>query len=262
MGVINCSPNSFHAPVQNYDEALSQAEAMIQAGAAILDVGGEATNPFVNIECEAPSVQAEIDRVALVIDAIKERFDVLVSVDTSRPEVMLAANADMINDQRALQLPGALEAAIKLDVPVCLMHFFDKRVPGSTSLQVMLMQIKNDLMAFVKRCELAGIARNKLIIDPGFGQGNYGKSCDENFYLLSHLDQLVALGLPVLSGWSRKSMIGDVLGVTADKRLYGSITAAVISAQKGASILRVHDVAATMDAIKVLRKQCEMELFE
>ena len=146
---------------------------------------------------------------------------------------MLAAHADMINDQRALQLPGALAAAVKCEVPVCLMHFFEKRMPGSTSFQEMFSQIKNDLLASVQRCESAGIARDKIVIDPGFGQGNYGKNCDENFYILSHLDRLATLGLPILSGWSRKSMIGDVLGVTANERLYGSISAAVISAQKG-----------------------------
>lgn len=256
MGVINASPNSFFRPINNLDEALREADAMVQAGAGIIDVGGEATSPQVHLEKDAPSIQQELDRVIPVIEAIHKRFDCLLSVDTSSPEVMkeaVAAGAGMINDQRALSVGDAMRVASMLTVPICLMHFFTAtRKIGRESPAELLERIKTDLTETVKRCEAAGIKRERLLIDPGFGQGNYQKNCDENCYLLAHLDEFRALGLPILVGWSRKSMIGDILNAAPEDRLYGSIAAAVMAVLQGASVIRVHDVKATADAIHVV----------
>ena len=257
MGVINRSPNSFFNPIDTLSDALTEAENMVASGASIVDIGGDATNPNVVIERDAPSVQDEIDRIVPVIEAVSKRFDVLVSVDTSQAKVMQEAvrcGADIINDQRALREVGALETAAKLKVPVCLMHFFDSiRVPGSTDLKSLLMAVKNDLSQSVQRCENAGITRDRILVDPGFGQGNYRKNCEENYYLLSRLHEFSATEFPVLVGWSRKSMIGDVLNASVDERLHGSISAATIAAMLGASVIRVHDVKESMDAMTVLQ---------
>lgn len=257
MAIINVSPNSFYHPIHDVNVALREAEAMVSAGAAIIDVGGEATNPNVMIQRDKPSIQEEIDRVVPVIDAIAKRFDVLISVDTSEAAVMreaVAVGAGMINDQRALRTESALQTAASLAVPVCLMHFFEEpRQPAADKLTSLLSEVKQELLQAVMRCESAGIPRHRLLIDPGFGQGNYGKSCEENFYLLAQLSSFQELGLPILVGWSRKSMIGDVLNAPPRDRLYGSIAAAVISLMKGASIIRVHDVKETVDAMKVFK---------
>ncbi len=259
MGVINMSPNSFYQPLQSVELALREAEAMVAAGVDMIDIGGEATNPFVDITAEKPQIQQEIERVAPVISAIKKHFDVLVSVDTSQPAVMQAAveqGADIINDQRALQVDGALAMASTLKVPVILMHFFmTPRQPDSTSPQTLFAQIASDLKQTIQRCVQAGIEHERIIIDPGFGGGkNYGKSTDENYYLLSRLAELTQLGYPILAGWSRKSMLGDTLnGAPPTERLYASIASATIAALQGASILRVHDVKPTIDAIKTVQ---------
>ncbi len=258
MGVINMSPNSFYQPCLSLSEGLAQAEQMIAEGADILDIGGEATNPQVDILAEAPAIAAEIERVVPLIKTVKQRHpQVLLSVDTSNAAVMRAsidAGVDMINDQRALRRDGALEVVANSDVSVCLMHFFmPQREPQSNSNEAMLKDICRDLGQWAQRCIDAGIARERIVLDPGFGGGNFGKDTQENFYLLKHMDAIQNLGFPLLVGWSRKSMIGEVLGgVSSDQRLYGSISAATLAAQKGAAILRVHDVAPTVDAVKVV----------
>ncbi|MDF1797362.1 MAG: dihydropteroate synthase [Coxiellaceae bacterium] len=257
MGVINMSPNSFYQPCESFGQGLAQAEQMIAEGADMLDIGGEATNPFVDIAIEAPAIAAEIERVVPLIAALKQRHpDILLSVDTSNAAVMQAAieaGVDMVNDQRALRREGALEVAANSDVAVCLMHLFiPQRKPQSNSNEAMLQQIAAELAQWAQRCVDAGIERERIVLDPGFGGGNFGKDTAENFYLLKHMELLHDLGYPLLVGWSRKSMIGDVLGgVSGDKRLYGSVAAATLAAAQGADILRVHDVAPTVDAIKV-----------
>ena len=256
MGIINVSPNSFYNPHLNIDAALHTAEKMVGEGADILDIGGEATNPFVDIEMDSPSVQIELDRLLPVIEAIKGRFSILISVDTSRPVVMREAinrGADMINDQRALSLNGALMTVSDLKTPICLMHFSLRTCKSSPlSCSELLASIKKKLEESVRRCKKAGILEDRIIIDPGFGQGHYNKNLMENFYLLNHLSQFVAMGFPVLSGWSRKSMIGDVLNQPeAINRLYGSIAADVLAAYKGAAIIRTHDVQATRAGVKI-----------
>jgi dihydropteroate synthase len=256
MGVINASPDSFYRPYLARDELLKTVESMVKSGVDIIDVGGEATNLSVNLE-NSPGAQEQIDRVAPLIEFIAQ-FPVLISVDTSLPAVMreaVARGADMINDQRGLQLPGALAAAVELEVPVVIMHFFaTPRQPGSSSLPELMAGIKADLWTAVTRCQTAGMSKERIIIDPGFGQGHYCKNAQENYYLLAHLSEFAKWGLPVLTGWSRKSMIGETLGnVPPQERLYGSIAAAVLAAMQGASIIRVHDVPETIDAIKVFR---------
>lgn len=253
MGILNVSPNSFYQPLHSIDAVLEKAEEMVRAGAEILDVGGEATNPAVDIANDVPSIEAEVNRVIPAVEAIKKNFNVRVSVDTSRAFVMRQAvnyGADMINDQRALQVGNALETVKSLNVPVCLMHFFmEKREPGSCSPRALLNQIKQALMQRVKACIDIGIDPQKIILDPGFGGGHFGKSAEENFYLLANLNEIISLGYPVLTGQSRKSMIGAALGgVPAEARLYGTIAADTIAMIKGTSIIRTHDVKAIADA--------------
>lgn len=267
MGVINVSPNSFYNPHLDLNSTFQTAEKMVRDGADILDIGGEATNPFVNIDTDSPSLQMELDRLIPTIEAIKKRFNILISVDTSRPQIMceaINAGADIINDQRALQVEGALIAVTELKTPVCLMHFpTSKRKPGSTSCVHLLKTIKRDLKSVVDRCKSQGLSRNQIIIDPGFGQGHYRKNLKENFYILNHLSEFLSLGLPVLSGWSRKSMIGELLNQSsAHRRLFGSIAADVLAVYQGASIIRTHDVKATREAVRIAAYAREVNLIE
>lgn len=257
MGVINMSPDSFYRPYSSADEILRIVEQMVNSGVDIVDVGGEATNLTTDLE-NSPNAQQQIDRIAPLVEMIAQRFPALISVDTSEPAVMreaVALGAHIINDQRGLQVPGALAAVVELNVPVCLMHFFAApRQPGSCSLAELLALVKADLWTTTARCQTAGISPDRIMVDPGFGQGHYCKNAQENYYLLAHLAEFSALGFPVLVGWSRKSMIGETLGkVSPQERLYGSIAAAALAAMQGAAVIRVHDVPETMDAIKVFR---------
>lgn len=257
MGVINRSPNSFYAPCQTLEQGLVQAEAMLEEGADILDIGGEATNPFVDIPLEAPEIREEIERVIPLLKAVRQRHpEVLISVDTSNAAVMQAAideGADMINDQRALRRAGALEVVVNSDIAVCLMHMFiPVREPGSDSMAEMTATIRQDLSQWAQQCETAGIDRRRIVLDPGFGGGNFGKNTDENCYLMKHLSEIQSLGYPLLAGWSRKSMLGDILSADVDQRLYGSVAAATLAAYAGVQIIRVHDVKPTVDAVKVV----------
>jgi len=262
MGIINASPNSFFSSHATLDSALSTAEYMVAHGAHILDIGGEATNPSVDIDTEAPSVQLEIDRVLPLIEAIKKHFNVLVSVDTRCPRVMreaVNAGADIINDQRALAVDDAMQTVAALQTPVCLMHFTKPQNDSEPREPAHLLEIiKKDLDYMIQQCKKHEIMHDRIIIDPGFGQGNFGKSCAENYYLLAQLHELNAMGYPVLVGWSRKSMVGDVLGgVTPEERLYGSIAAETLAIFKGAAIIRTHDVKPVSDAAKVVNYAME-----
>lgn len=253
MGILNVTPDSFsdgglfHAR----DAALRHVEQMLAEGADIIDVGGESTRPG----AASVSAQAEMDRVAPVIAAIRERFDVPVSVDTSKPTVMEAAvnaGADLVNDVRALQEPGAMETCSRLSVPICLMHMQGQ--PRTMQQSPQYVDVVQDVYQFfaerIAACEQAGIARSRLILDPGFG---FGKTLQHNVDLLRRLDEFSGLNLPILVGISRKSMIGTLLdNRPLDGRLHGSVAAAVVAAMNGANIVRVHDVAATVDAMKVV----------
>lgn len=252
MGVLNVTPDSFSdgGRFATIDQALRRAIQMSQAGAAVVDIGGESTRPG----AEPVSIAEELDRVIPVVEALRKETGILISLDTSTPEVMLEgakAGAHMINDVRALQRQGALEAAVRTGLPVCLMHMQGEpeTMQHNPTYHAVLADVGEFLVDRVDRCLSAGIERNKLIVDPGFG---FGKSLDHNLSLLKHLDQLEPIGLPRLVGMSRKSMIGAVLDRPVDQRLFGSLAAAVIAAEKGAWMIRVHDVAETVDVIKLV----------
>jgi dihydropteroate synthase len=224
---------------------------MIADGATIIDIGGESTRPG----AEAVSENDELARVIPVLKAIKQRFNIVVSIDTSKASVMSAAidaGADMINDVRALQNDGCLAAIANSNVPVCLMHMqgIPKNMQNSPSYDHVINDIRVFFQQRIDTCISAGIARERLILDPGFG---FGKTLEQNFYLLANLSKFNQLGLPLLVGLSRKSMIGNLLNREVERRLAGSLATAIIAAQQGAHIIRVHDVQETVDALKVLK---------
>lgn len=258
MGILNTTPDSFsdggrHYASQNLslDSVLKHAESMLAAGAAIIDVGGESTRPG-----SLPvSEQQELDRVVPVVEALVTRFDALVSVDTSNAQVITETarvGAGIINDVRALTREGALEAAAKTGLPICLMHM--KGTPATMQEQPAYADVLDEVHAYllerVVACESAGIAQDRIILDPGFG---FGKSLEHNFELLRRLPEILALGYPLLIGFSRKTMFGQLLNRAIDERLPGSLAGALIAAQKGAHIIRVHDVAETADVLRVLK---------
>ncbi len=248
MGILNVTPDSFSDGGQFFsrDTSFKQARIMVEAGAAIIDVGGESTRPG------ARRVEAseELDRVVSVIEAIHREFDIVVSIDTSKPEVMsdaVAAGAGMINDVRALQIPGALDAAARLKVPICLMHMQGEPVTmqDNPHYDNVVGEVIEFLRSRIRACEQGGISLDKLVVDPGFG---FGKNLSHNLQLLKNLDTFTELGAPILVGISRKGMVGLVLGVPLERRLAGSLSSAVIAATKGAKNIRVHDVGATVQA--------------
>lgn len=258
MGILNVTPDSFSdgGKYRNSDAAIKQAEQMILHGAEIIDIGGESTRPG----AQAVSVQEELDRTIPVIEAIAAQFEVSISIDTSKPEVIteaVNAGADLINDVRALQYPGALEAAAQTDADICLMHMQGqpRTMQDSPSYQDVLKEVKQFFEQRITACEKQGISKNRLILDPGFG---FGKTLDHNYHLLANLSYFEALELPLLVGVSRKSMIGNLLNRQVEERLAGSIAGALIALQQGAKIVRVHDVKETSDALKVLQKTIEL----
>ena len=252
MGVLNVTPDSFSdgGDFFSLEKAVQRAEQMAADGAAIIDVGGESTRPGA-----APvSVDEELRRVIPVIEALRPRLQVPISIDTQKPEVMraaVAAGAGLINDVNALQAPGALEAAAACGVPVCLMHKQgDPRTMQENPVyEDVVAEVRAHLEARVMACEAAGIDRDRIILDPGFG---FGKSVGHNLELLARLDDLADAGLPLLAGLSRKSMIGKLLGLEVDERLPASIALAVLAVERGARLVRVHDVAATWQALQMV----------
>ncbi|OOY55954.1 dihydropteroate synthase [Solemya velum gill symbiont] len=253
MGILNVTPDSFSdgGAFTQLDKALLQAEQMVSAGAAIIDIGGESTRPG----AKAVTQQQELDRVLPVIEAVSRRLDTPVSIDTSKAVVMkeaVAAGASFVNDVNALRAEGAVETAADLGVPVCLMHMQGepRTMQQAPHYEDVVADVSDFLLARAHACEAAGISATQIVIDPGFG---FGKTLEHNLTLLQQLDQLCSLGYPLLAGISRKSMIGTLLGDRpADQRLHGSVAAAVIAAMKGARLLRVHDVAETVDAVKIV----------
>ncbi len=222
---------------------------MVEEGAAIIDVGGESTRPGAPPVSEAE----ELDRVIPVIEGIASDLPVPVSIDTSKPNVMraaVAAGAGLINDVMALQAPGAMEAAADLNVPVCLMHMQGepRTMQQNPCYADVVSEVKAFLVQRVDCCISAGIPRSHLLADPGFG---FGKTLDHNLALLRDLQQITELGLPLLVGLSRKSMIGALLDEPVDNRMYGGLAAAVLAVERGARIIRTHDVKPTVDALAV-----------
>lgn len=251
MGIVNVTPDSFSdgGALPDAEAAVAHALRLVEEGADIVDIGGESTRPG----AQPVDAEQELARVIPVIEALVDRVDVPISVDTSKPEVMraaLAAGASMVNDVRALAGEGCLDAVSASDVAVCLMHMQGE--PGSMQDAPHYDDVVADVHRFLAQrifaCEMSGIEKRRIAIDPGFG---FGKSREHNYALLRQLDRFTDLGVTVLAGLSRKSMIGAVTGRAVGDRVYGSVAAAVIAAQRGARILRVHDVAATRDALAV-----------
>ncbi len=252
MGILNVTPDSFSdgGRFNQVDAALARAREMASDGAVLIDVGGESTRPGAT----PVSVEEELERVCPVVEAIGRELDVIVSVDTSSPQVMAEVaklGAGMINDVRALQREGAPEVAARADIPVCVMHIQGE--PDTMQDDPRYRNVRREVSSFLTErmriIEKAGVRPENIILDPGFG---FGKSPRHNLQLLASLEQLQLLGHPVLVGLSRKSMLGHITGREVSERLPASLAAATISAMKGASIIRVHDVRETVDAIKVV----------
>lgn len=253
MGILNVTPDSFSdgGLFVSTAAAFKHAQHMVKAGAAIIDVGGESTRPG----AEAVSLQQELDRVIPVIELIGRELDCVVSVDTCKPPVMRAAvlaGATMINDVTALRAEGALAVAAESGCPVCLMHMRGepRTMQAAPQYHDVVMQVREFLQQRAELACAAGIKRDNIILDPGLG---FGKTLAHNLALVNQLAQIKSLGYPVLAGISRKSSIGLVLDKPATERLYGSLAFATILLLNGADILRVHDVAETMDILKVVQ---------
>lgn len=259
MGILNVTPDSFSDGGKNsqVDIAVHNALTMVEQGATFIDIGGESTRPGAS----EVMIAEELDRVIPVIQEVRRQSDVYISIDTSKPEVMREAvesGADLINDVRALSLPGAIEEAAKLQVPVCLMHMKGKPrdMQNAPQYHNVVTEVSEYLSQRVRDCLDAGIHSEHISLDPGFG---FGKSLEHNYELIAQLEKLHVLGYPLLVGMSRKSMIGQLLERETDQRLIGSVTLAAIAAQKGAQIIRVHDVQETVDAVRIVQKVLSLE---
>ncbi|MBK5409604.1 dihydropteroate synthase [Pseudomonas sp. TH34] len=252
MGILNVTPDSFSdgGRFSQLDAALRHAEAMVAAGATLIDVGGESTRPG----ARAVSPLEELERVAPIVERIHRELDVIISVDTSTPAVMRETarlGAGLINDVRSLQRDGALDAAAATGLPVCLMHMLGE--PGTMQddphYDNLVGEVKDFLVERMAQCAAVGIAPERIILDPGFG---FAKTLQHNLSLFKHMESLHALGRPLLVGVSRKSMIGLALNRPVGERLHGGLALAALAVVKGARILRVHDVAETIDVVRMI----------
>lgn len=251
MGILNVTPDSFSdgGRYTSLELALLRAHEMVSAGASIIDIGGESTRPG----AATVGAQQELDRVAPLVERIAAECDVIISVDTSTPAVIRESarlGAGLINDVRSLQRDGALDAAAATHLPVCLMHM--RGEPQTMQDEPYYNDVAVDVAGFLQEridaCVTAGIAVERIVLDPGFG---FAKNTQHNYELFKRLPELLSLQRPLLVGVSRKSMIGNILQQPVDQRLYGSLALAVMALERGAKILRVHDVVATMDALKI-----------
>lgn len=256
MGILNVTPDSFSDGGSLYnnsqlsvDRALVKAAEMVDEGATLIDVGGESTRPG----AQAVSLQEELDRVLPVVEVLNRELDIVISVDSSSAQVIKEAashGAGLINDVRALTRSGALAAAVEAGLPVCLMHMQGN--PETMQEHPEYENILHDVTAFLEArilaCMQAGIPKDRIILDPGFG---FGKTLEHNLTLLNRLEQLYTIGLPLMVGTSRKSMIAGVLDKEVDQRLAGGLATVAIAVMKGAKILRVHDVAETVDVVRM-----------
>lgn len=252
MGIVNVTPDSFSdgGKFAQTDLAIEHALSLVKDGADILDIGGESTRP----DAEPVSLQKELERVIPVIEKLVNQVDIPISIDTYKPAVMqaaIAAGASIVNDVRALQEDGALDVLTATNAGVCLMHM--QGTPKTMQLNPQYNDVVGEVKAFLQQrlqvCEATGIARERILLDPGFG---FGKTRAHNITLIQHLASFSSLGQPLLVGLSRKSILGQVTGNDIDARLYASVAASVISAMVGAKILRVHDVKATAEALKIV----------
>lgn len=251
MGIVNITPDSFSdgGKFATTDAAIAQARRLIDDGADLLDLGAESTRPG----AQPVTADEELARLLPVLEALLDA-NVPISIDTLKPAVMrtaISAGAAMINDVRALLAPGAIAAVAASDAAVCLMHMQGE--PRTMQLDPRYADVVREVRAFlaerVAACEQGGIARDRIVIDPGFG---FGKTVEHNFTLLAHLHELTTVGVPVLAGFSRKSSLGKITGRPAEQRLAASLAAAVLAVERGARIVRVHDVAETRDALAIL----------
>ncbi|MBW0295054.1 dihydropteroate synthase [Shewanella xiamenensis] len=252
MGILNVTPDSFSdgGKFSSFELACQHADEMVAQGALIIDIGGESTRPG----AADVSVEDELARVIPLVEYVAKHHDVWISVDTSKPDVMrqaVNAGAHLINDVRALLEPGALKTAAQLNVPICLMHMqgAPRTMQSAPEYQDVIADVFKFLNERIQACLEAGIPRERLLIDPGFG---FGKTLEHNYELLAKLERFAQFELPILIGLSRKSMIGNLLARPTSERLAGSLAGAMIAAQKGAHIIRVHDVPETVDMLKVL----------
>ena len=252
MGILNITPDSFSdgGRFAQRDLALRHAEAMVIAGATLIDVGGESTRPG----ARTVSPVEELERVAPIVEMISREVDVIISVDTSTPAVIRETarlGAGLINDVRSLQRDGALDAAVATGLPVCLMHMRGEPtdMQNDPRYDDLVGEVSAFLRARMDACIAAGIAREHIILDPGYG---FAKTLEHNLSLFKHMEALHELGRPLLVGVSRKSMIGKVLDKPVDQRLYGALALAGMAMIKGARILRVHDVAETVDVVRMI----------
>lgn len=253
MGILNITPDSFSdgGEWMNSDQALRHCQEMLAAGADIIDVGGESTRPG----AAGVSIAEELERVLPIIERLQAELGAPLSIDTSKPEVMLAAvqaGAGMINDVYALRAEGALEAVVSLGVPVCLMHMQGqpRSMQQKPHYEDVVGEVEEFLLARADALIRNGFRQRDIVLDPGFG---FGKTLQHNIKLFQAIPRLAALGYPLLVGVSRKSMLGAITGQPVESRLQASVAAALLAAQSRASILRVHDVQATQDALKVLQ---------
>ena len=253
MGILNVTPDSFSdgGKFSSFELACQHADEMVAQGALIIDIGGESTRPG----AADVSVEDELARVVPLVEYVAKHHDVWISVDTSKPDVMrqaVNAGAHLINDVRALLEPGALETAAQLNVPICLMHMqgAPRTMQSAPEYQDVIADVFKFFNERIQACLEAGIPRERLLIDPGFG---FGKTLEHNYELLAKLECFAQFELPILIGLSRKSMIGNLLARPTSERLAGSLAGAMIAAQKGAHIIRVHDVPETVDMLKVLQ---------
>lgn len=251
MGILNVTPDSFSdgGRYLRLDQALRHVEQMLEEGATLIDVGGESTRPG----ADAVSARQELERVLPVVEAISQRFDTIISVDTSTPQVMresAAAGAGMINDVRALQRDGALMAAAQTGLPVCLMHMQGE--PQHMQQAPQYASVIDEVSAFLTRrvaaCAQAGIPASRLLLDPGFG---FGKTLEHNLQLFAGIESLRPVGIHLLVGVSRKSMIGQLLGRSVDQRLAGGLALTTLAVRSGARIIRAHDIAQTVDVVRM-----------
>jgi len=252
MGILNVTPDSFSdgGRFSGVEAALNHARSMAEAGATLIDVGGESTRPGARVVSE----DEELERVAPVVEVIAAELDVIVSVDTSSPAVMRETarlGAGLINDVRSLRREGALAAAAESRLPVCLMHM--RGEPGTMQQDPhygdLLCEVRGFLAERMHACAVAGIPAERLLLDPGFG---FAKTLQHNLLLFRHMEMLHELGRPLLVGVSRKSMIGQVLGCEVSRRLNGSLALAALAVAKGARIVRVHDVAETVEVVRMI----------
>ena len=251
MGILNVTPDSFSdgGRYTSLELALLRAHEMVSAGASIIDIGGEPTRPG----AATVGAQQELDRVAPLVERIAAECDVIISVDTSTPAVIRESarlGAGLINDVRSLQRDGALDAAAATHLPVCLMHMRGEpqTMQDEPYYNDVAVEVAGFLQERIDACVTAGIAVERIVLDPGFG---FAKNTQHNYELFKRLPELLSLQRPLLVGVSRKSMIGNILQQPVDQRLYGSLALAVMALERGAKILRVHDVVATMDALKI-----------